>query len=832
VRWWLAISTGVMAFLMGICVWLLAGSQVLEVAPGAAAQGEEEAPAELEGEAASPRAARDGERRSQTDAPRASEASGAREAQLHDGALVRVVHASSGVPAPGARVWVEREQRDEAAWSRAWLEHGDLGAVLASGLGEEHAADERGLVHLPLPEDGLWISAQLGRERGEGRIERSAPECTIEIAPVRSVEVLAVDAAGNPLEGVQFAIVLRTTPGWGEIAHGVTGADGRRVLHVDAEAPDALDPAAILAPMLVAAEPAGVDVQPGDLPQEVVRFVIGAHGRLVVRAVDERGERRRSRGRSGIHADSERNLALSAAQVAGPWFDRPLVDGEALFERVGVGLALRVWVEARGFDAALAEVEGPTSSGAEQIVEVPLLQPRLSVRGRALEEDGEPLGGARLSGWLSIDGARGEQVLGVWTDELGRFEDRGGTALATAQPGAPLELQGARDGEVARRGVARLPAPDDEGVLDLGTIALAPVALVASGRVALADGTPVNNAEVFVVGTSLGSRSSPQGRFAISGEAPAASFELVARDWLFLPGTPVRARAGQEDVLVPMRRGAQLAGRLVLPPDVPARSLRLIVEVEADGPIAAAPWRYEGSDLGPGGEFELSPLETGRASLAVGLGESELPLAEGLRLREGELCRVEVIDLAERLEVVRLTCVDEAGRPLTSGTVHRLGPDGARAGSQPLRIDGKVALASIAPRVDVEVEVPDRPVARFAGASDGDRLAVPQGARATFAFDASWGLPPAASLVVVASSGTGVDELEVRATVAGAGAGVLLLPPRSSWALRWSLVRPDGREVALGTGAPSSLELEPGAREVVVTAAVDPDELAAAISAP
>jgi hypothetical protein len=829
VRWWLAISSGVAALLMGLCVWLLAGSKSMEVAPGTVgpsdARGTTQAvPQEPRGEAES------SSRRAQDVAP--SPSKGAAEAEAHLGALVRVVHASNGAPAAGARVWVEREGRDDAQWSQTWLELGDLGAVLASGLGEEHTADERGIVRLPLPEGGLWVSAELGRERGEGRVERGALECTIQIAPVRKVEVLTVDQSGNPLAGVQVAIVLPTAPGWGEIARGVTGSNGRRVLHVDSEAADTIDPAPILAPMLVQSEPAGVDVQPGNLPQDVVRFVIGAHGRVVVRAVDGRGELRRSRGHVGLGADAKRNLDLAPAQAAGPWFDRPLVDGEAVFERVGVGIALRTWVEARGFEAAVADVEGPPGPGAERLIEVPLLEPRWSVRGRALEEDGEPLGAARVWGWLSVDGARGEQVLGVWTDEQGHFEDRGGTALAGAPAGTAVELEGARDGEVARRGFVRLPLPDDEGVLDLGAIAMSPIGLVASGRVALPDGKPVSNAEVFVVGTSLVGRSSPEGLFAISGDAPSASFELVARDWLFLSAPPVPARAGEQNVVVPMRRGARLGGQLLLPADLPAASLRMVVEVEPDSAGASAPWRFEDSHLGVGGEFELSPLETGLGRFAVGLGDTELTLAEGLRLREGELCRLERIDLGARLAMVHLTCVDETGQPLTSGEVHCLGPGGERTSSQPLRVDGTVAIAALEPRVDVEVEVPARPAARFAGAADGDRLVVPAGVRVTFALAALPALPPGAALRVRARNGSGVHELSAHAIAAGSGAGELLLGAARTWSLRWSLVRQDGRETELASGAPATLEVgsEPG--ELHVDASVDAEELARALAGP
>lgn len=825
--WWLAIATAVTAFLMGITVWLVIGSEAVDIAQHAERERVEASRASDDAERRSSSTA-GSERRSEEDA--APAASGAPESASSSRAvLVRVVHASNGAPAPGARVWVQREGQDPAEWARAWDAFGDLGAVLSSGLGLEHTADERGLMHLPEPESGLWVFAELGEERGEGRVERGKGECTLSIARTRSVEVLTVDGAGKPLSGVLVAMVRLTTPGWGEIARGVTGADGRRVLYVDSEASDTLDPPAVLAPMLVQSEPAGIEVQPASLPREVVRFVIGPHGRVIVRAVDERGQRRRARGSAGLGADAARNVELPAAQVAGPWLDRPLEDGEAVFERVGVGLALRAWVEARGFDVEMAEAGGPQGPGAESLVEIPVLRRRLSVRGRALEEDGDSLGAARVWGWLAADGGHGEQVLGVWTDELGRFADRGGEALAAADVGTEIVLEGARDGEVARRGLARLPEPDEEGVLDLGELALYPIALVASGRVELSDGEPVNNAEVTVAGTELVGRSSQSGLFAISGEAPASAFELVARDWLYLSGPPVPARAGQENVLIRMRRGARLAGRLVLPSGVVAHTLQMIVDVEPNAP-GSAPWRYEGFDLGPGGEYEIAPLETGRARLSIGLVESELPLAEGLRLREGEACRVETIDLVGRIGIVHLVVAGDDGQPLPSGTVHRLSSDGQRVTSQPLRPDGGVALPSLAPRVDVEVEAPDRPPARFFGVADGNRLVVGSGVRVRLVLDSASALPGGASLIATARSGTGTQTIEVRATVAGVGAGEPLLLSVRTWSLRWSVRRPDGREVELSSGLPTSLQVAAGQNEVAVPASVGAEEVAAAVS--
>ncbi|HVQ25663.1 MAG TPA: hypothetical protein VMV01_10810, partial [Planctomycetota bacterium] len=332
--------------------------------------------------------------------------------------------------------------------------------------------------------------------------------------------------------------------------------------------------------------------------------------------------------------------------------------------------------------------------------------------------------------------------------------------------------------------------------------------------------------------TSLMGRSSPEGLFAISGEAPSTAFELVARDWLFLSAPPVAARVGEQNVIVPMRRGARLAGHLLLPADLPFNSLRLIVEVEPDAAGVSAPWRYEDSHLGVGGEFELSPLETGVGRFAVGLGDTELTLAEGLRLREGELCRLERIDLGARLAMIHLTCVDETGQPLTSGAVHRLGPGGERSSSQPLRVDGTVALAALEPRVDLEIEVPGRPAARFAGAADGDRLVVPAGARVSFRFAAPPDLPPGAGLRVRASSGSAGQTLAADAIAAGTGVSELLLGTGRTWTLRWALVRADGREVELDSATPTTLELasEPG--ELRVDAVVDAEELARALSGP
>ena len=743
-------------------------------------------------------------------------------------ALVRVVRRADGAPVAGASVWVQREDGDRAAWSRAWLALGDIGAVLQSGLGQKHLADERGRVELPLPESGLWVFATRDGLRGEGRVEREAPEALVELVPARSVEVLTVDRSGAPLAGVHVDIVRRVTQDWSQIAFAISGADGRCELFVDADVPDELDPPPILAPMLVAAEPEGVDVQPGRLPAEPVRFVIGPHGRVVVRTVDARGELREVRGRSSLSVEVQRNLELPPALAAGAWLERLLERGETVFERVGVGLALRVVVEPEGWNVAVVEGEGPAAPGLERTIEVELLRRRLILRGRVLGQDGDPLGPARLSGRLHDGVEPGAQVMGVWTDEQGRFEDRGGRGFERVEAGAAIELIGSRDGEVAARAVVPLPLPDDDGVVDLGEVLLRPIGLIASGSVELEGGEPVANAQVFVAGTNLSARSGRDGRFALSGDAPAAAFELVARDWEYLSGDPVAAAAGAEGVRILMRRGARLAGRLLLPAGGDFEVLRLIVEVERPGAGAEPAWRYEGFDLGPEGGFELRPLEPGRGRLGVRIGELDLPLADGLELVEGETTRLGPIDLRAQLASLRLLVVDERGAALSDGRVFLLGGGGERLLALPLRIDGTVGVVSIAARVDVEVAVDGLPPARFAGVGHGDRLVVPDGVRVTLAVAPGPGLPAGAQVRVRAVGDGGT--LELTATLTAEGRAELLLPGPGAWTLAWSLRRTDGSEVALLAAAPRAVEIPVETREVRLEASLDPEELAHALS--
>ena len=567
-------------------------------------------------------------------------------------------------------------------------------------------------VQLPLDEP-------IGQELGTTLPEPGDSERVVELALteaalawLRPLRVQAVDPAGRPAVGLPLVFLSRhgasdDTDDLGlavtEPPDGIASFDrGEQIEGLFFARYLQLNPShevALRGPFLP--EPAvAVPAEPTD---ELLRLTLPPTGSVAVRALDAEG----TPVRGGAIASLSWHPRGGGDR--GGYLRQPIEDGEARFERVGLGLDLRVGasLDDGSVEAAAVDVAGPDAAGQVVAVEVPL-GPALPVLvGRLVDEHGEPLAQQRFQLALYLrdphpsnpeGGPRRIDYAFDGTDGEGRFRH----PWAGKLPGEPAFFRvqehypraGPPPGWIPRFADAPFPAAGSGGEWQLGDLELRDVPVVASGRVLDPGGAPVNQAWISAripsgdswrnfnfVSTTGSSRlaSDAQGRFAIRAiDVPQALRLSASRSGLGTSPTldVVPGAEGIELVLEPeedtaLTRGS-VYGSLRIDPDVPL----LEIEVALQGP------RGRRDTLPLGGVFRIDKLHPGSYRLELSTADTELPLhtIDGLQVRAGERCtdpRLQGIDLRGRLRTLALRLQTAPGEPLQRGSVRlEIGAEG------------------------------------------------------------------------------------------------------------------------------------------------------------
>ena len=221
----------------------------------------------------------------------------------------------------------------------------------------------------------------------------------------------------------------------------------------------------------------------------------------------------------------------------------------------------------------------------------------------------------------------------------------------------------------------RLPPIQPTDELDLGTIVLAEVPLLAGGRAVDREGNGISDVEVRVTESREKPRSwraltDREGRFAIHSTSTTPALEVWPsrdrwhREGEFQDGgaaVPLRVAAGAGDVEFTLRRNGWAHGRLLVDPGISRHGLALTAL-----PQPARDVRFE---LAEDGRF-LVHGPPGPRTLAVlsKLGHPD-PIASiaGFRFEEGEETvdpRIDPIDLRRDLRQVELAVSDGDGGPI------------------------------------------------------------------------------------------------------------------------------------------------------------------------
>ncbi len=759
---------------------------------------------------------------------------------------IRVVLASSKTPVPDALVWLQREDVDwqSAAWKKVMRRFNDVEPVLQSGLGQELTLDARGEVCVPRPARKLSLAAARGELHGEATLGPDDAECVVELKAYHSLACVVVDRSDRPVEGAQVALY------WGEfdpLEHGftwITGADGRVWIPKLEEQlwPDGYQGSLRVSLAAgVAGEPEVVLFTTDSVPAEPVRFVAGDFGRLVVQLTDPQGTELALGGYVHVEIGWDSIFDKSLAVRGGASLHLPFDSGHAVFECVGLGLPLEISVAAEGHDNVWRDVAGPTAAGQELRVLIPIGERRANARGRvqcirATFGDREPTG-ARLDGRASQVGV----FFSPWVEENKVFESPIWNARELEKLDVPWTLELSHDGGPVLRATV-VPTINEEGtVLDFGELVFDAEAELARLRVTDDSGAPVERARVEL--SPAKGTSTPfcdaGGRYLLAGQPTELPVSVRATHQTWLPSDWVEVAAPGGDHTLVLRRGAILAGQLLLPRASNFDDFELDLRVE---PSPAAP---EGATyaalLVEGGRFRFQACEPGRARLTVSHAERFVLERDGIGLLSGQTTELEPIDLGGVLHSFELSFELESGAPWSSGHLELLDPDGELS---LWRSIGPAARAAfLAPRPSVDLWVAGwgvRPVL-FENVLDGDRLTLPSAPAVVLRVSEEIRLPEPPLVLMVrgervlpATVAFEPDEdLDVEDTIVGAdGSARLRLPWPGDYELAW-FVRHTGTGVLfpIEQAEPQTIHVPDSPTPAVVEAELARAEVAEAVLA-
>jgi large repetitive protein len=433
-------------------------------------------------------------------------------------------------------------------------------------------------------------------------------DLTLVLAPARAARGKVQDPAGRPIAGAEAAVRPALRPGSSDDAE--ADETGMPPFQSDAQGVFSL-------PELPAAEvelsirrkgyaPAvfpALRIPNGTGPADLGTITLRPGATLAGRVIDHRGQAvpggeiflldRPASPQEMDRALKDRKPAATAA-----------ADGRFSIEDLARGAPVQVVVRSPGYLIAQARAVRPPTQKPVVI----RLEPEAALRGRVVDEAGEPVSGARIDlRWQAFlpeepDRPVGEAILrDTRTDGEGRFELRGLPA-GTARVGVSAPAFVPREGiEVA------LPRPATAGELRL---VLERGALL-QGRVTTAAGEPVPAVRVGVSGSAASTND--DGLYWLEGA------ELGRQEVLFLHPShgrvvkPFEIQPGVNVLDVTFEPGVEVAGRVVDDTGRPVPGAR--VELTPVNPFEVRLYR---DVTGEDGRFRLSPVLAGKYRLKAG----------------------------------------------------------------------------------------------------------------------------------------------------------------------------------------------------------------------
>ncbi|MBI5434964.1 MAG: carboxypeptidase regulatory-like domain-containing protein [Planctomycetes bacterium] len=657
--------------------------------------------------------------------------------------VIEVVDARTEQPIVGARVFVEREDVDEFERRAAEERYGFSGPLLAPVLGREFAADRDGRVRVPSPKCPVTIWASHEELHGEVDVSTGAANARVELVTLRGVTVAVVDRLGVPAANVNVALLGLVLGEWDVQADALTDEHGRVELYgLEEAAPEETAPLRIATP-LVGCSPDFVEFTRANAPSEPVRLVIADTGVVDAVATDARGEPLSIAARMDLSVDERADSPMSFVVAVRDGQSACTRDGHARFERIGLGLSLRVDAYFEGLSFTERIVPGPRVADEVVRVAVPLAEAHPIIRAQLVATDGSAFANrrVRISG-VNLEGQRQALFDECRTDAEGRLQLCKSLKWSFPERLLEVDVDVVEPGmRVARARTTWPPAREVRDIVprqehDFGALVCVTDPFFCSGRVVDASGAPVDGAEV-------GGRwrtASGDTAWAVTTLANShGEFELGIPDEIGELEVTAISRNGREPapfhpaargvtgivlVLPAERESGTLRGQFVWPEGLDSSDIQLALDPADGGRRRWANW-----DENESGPFEAFTGFVGRSSLVVLFQDEVVARVDGIEVRAGEITELAPIDLRERIHALRFEVVDERGAALGGGTVCELRGE-EYVNHVTVASDGRAVLPSLGTTIDVVASAPGRSSRLFRGVASGAKLELGPGATA------------------------------------------------------------------------------------------------------
>lgn len=574
----------------------------------------------------------------------------------------------SGQPLGELDVWLIRSPDGEVADAHedplradAYFEQeGQLFRVGSTGSVRLPTAGE-GETYLVGRGEGLWGTLVIP--------ELSQPSYTLQLHADHALRVQLLSSRGEPLVDLPVRLQLASADWTINLAEQRT-ADGAGIAvfpHCQSLVRPGKPGIHRVAAGVLSPEPIAHEVDPEALPAEVIVLELPPLGSVEVRILDE--ELREYRGEATVQLEcipegeprqlspfDPRTREKLEAEAAG---------GIASFPHVPLGLELAAAVQRAGSEVGTRGYgPGPNREAQVSTLEVQLGQDHPVARIRAVDGDGAPMQSVELTGEVDLRTPHYQtsESLRSRTDEEGYFlVDLNHDWSEGSSRRLSVRVLEASDSRI--RGTLDLSASLENGLNELGDIALVEALPLARGRVQTETGEPVPGAALYLRSRArdqagwqnLGDfelSSGADGTFTIEEDLMGESFRIAASKSGLASGW-FEFEPRDEEVVVVMTPHGQIAGSLLLDASIPRRLIHVSVDELQDGE-EFLPWWNRRASPGEDGSFLFQSLKPGPRRVTVRANQLREPLfeVEGIEVLAGELNRdprLQNIDLRRKL---------------------------------------------------------------------------------------------------------------------------------------------------------------------------------------
>lgn len=621
---------------------------------------------------------------------------------------IRILDQATGSPLPGARVvW-----SDDSIRNRLQTEPTLVGddeqelwrdtEALALRFGWQTTSNELGIARVTQT-DATTVAARHESLYGEGNFSSNLvpPRDGFRLAlvPDHTLQVQVLDAAGAPAFGIPIALAVHDADGkfqslwdWSALARSRPPLGIARVPHMQRTLRYAAEQKVAqwrVRTHLPGFDDAGVIVELTPPPTDPVPLRLPPCGRVLAR-LEVPGQTIDPLPTLSLYESFPKGKSRNFQGGRAGLTAKPDADGWARFLHVPLGASF----SANGsvFGGSLSKIfPGPMQVDGEVRVVLSPSDEQILLVGRLLDANRVPLAEQKFRLVLSGSEQGGNNELR--TDTAGRFLSIIGRRSNNNKVDS-ISAEVRRPDEPPL--FARAPGRElRSGTEDLGDLVLQQDALLVAGQFRI-DGkpaklerSPMPRLERFTTnerdpsatatwrrqqGTS--SFQDATGRFEYRGTLPAGRYRLTLQGWGHLPHDPVEFTIGQQDLVIDLQKGAELAATMLAPKATGERLLAwLVPEVTPDPPLSenmrgrlhTEAWEREDGRA----QAQWASLPPGSYRLEVRLLAIAAPLhtvdAVVVPGPPGGDARLVDIDLMDRVRVQTIRVFDPNGKPIRGG---------------------------------------------------------------------------------------------------------------------------------------------------------------------